>query len=427
MTRPPRVFFHLVLLIAAIVGAYWQAPTMAAGTAQARGIGQDAAAQAGPKRGGRRRPVGKRVRKVKPIRNEYIVVLDDDVIGEPGDGSPAESLADALVATYGGRVNRRFKHAINAFAATMTEAQATAMSDDVLVAYVEDDSEVSPTAVQSPATWGLDRIDQRPRTLNGSYGYTYTGSGVNVYVVDSGINTTHNEFGGRAFAMAGWDFVRDGRNGQDCYGHGTHVAGTIGGNTYGVAKRATLIAVRVLNCQGGGSVSMAIDAVDAIRVYGQKPAVVNMSLRYAASIGLDTAVTNSVNVGFTFVVAAGNDVVDACTVSPARAAGTITVGATNQYDQRASFSNWGRCVDVWAPGVDVISASHQNTINIASMSGTSMASPHVAGAAAIYLSAYPSAQPPSVLSVIQNTATANLLTGIGVGSPNRLLYSLMQY
>lgn len=430
--RRPRTVLHVVLLLVALAGAFWQAPALSAGGAQARD-GKERAALDSPKNGRRQRPAGKRVRKAKPIRNEYIVVLDDEVIGEPGEGSPAESLADGLVAMYGGKVKRRFKHALNAFTATMTDAQAAAMSEDVLVAYVEENSEVNVAAVQTPTgSWGIDRIDQRPRTRNNSYAYTYTGSGVTVYVVDSGIATAHVEFGGRAFAQAGWDFMGDGRNGQDCHGHGSHVAGTIGGSTVGVAKHVTLVSVRILNCQGGGSIEAALAAVNAITAYGRKPAVVNMSVEVPGSYALDDAVTRSINAGFTYVVAAGNSGVDACTVSPARAAGTIAAGASDWNDQRAIFtnvksSNWGACVDVWAPGLAIISAAHTSTTGLVSLGGTSMASPHVAGAAAIYLSAYPGSTAAAVRSVILNTATVNALTGIGSTSPNRLLFSPMHY
>lgn len=428
----PHPLARLALIVALLGTAVWLSPTAAANGQIAPADGQEVAAQdrAGSKV--RRRPARKMVKKLKAIRNEYIVVLDDDVVGAPGDNSPAESLADALVATYGGKIRKRFKHAINAFTVRMTEAQATAMSEDTLVAYIEDDSEVTLAAVQSPATWGLDRIDQRPRTLTASYQYTYTGAGVTVFVVDTGITTNHVEFGGRAFAAAGWDFIGDGRNGQDCNGHGTHVAGTIGGSTVGVAKQATLVSVRVFDCVGKTRAGSILAAVNTITAYHRKPAVVNMSLSGPGDYALDAAVTNSVNAGITYVVAAGNDGVDACGVSPARAMGTITVGASDWNDQRAIFpfpgksSNWGRCVDVWAPGLSITSAASTSTNGLRVDSGTSMASPHVAGAAAIYLSAYPTATPSAVASIILNTATTGGLTGIGSTSPNRLLYSLLR-
>jgi subtilisin family serine protease len=369
------------------------------------------------------------VKKVKPVRNEYVVVLDDDVIGPPGENSPAEDLADQLVALYGGRVRERFKHAINGFLARMTAAEAEAMSQDPLVAFVEEQTEVSLSWIQSPVTWGLDRVDQRPRTLTNTYSYTYHGAGVNVYVVDTGIMTNHTEFGGRASAVL--DYIGDGRNGQDCHGHGTHVAGTIGGNTYGVAKSAKLFSVRVFNCAGVMPVGATLSAVNWITRYGRKPAVVNMSLT-SNDYGLDAAITNSVNSGITYVVAAGNSGIDACNVSPARAPGTITVGATDGADRRVVVpgswsSNWGGCLDVWAPGYNITSAGIASTTATFLNGGTSMAAPHVAGAAAIYLSAYPTATPLNVRSAVVNTATSGLLAGIGAGSPNKLLYSLLQY
>ncbi len=427
----PRFFGHLALIVTLFGLVGWVSPAATASSPQTPGVGQEAAEQDHQKGKIRRKPAKKLVKKAKAIRNEYIVVLDDDVIGAPGERSPAESVADSLVSAYGGKVRDRFKHAINAFTATMTEAEAQAMSEDALVAYIQEESEVTLSAVQSPATWGLDRVDQRPRTLTASYSYTYMGTGVNVYVVDTGIRTNHVDFGGRAFAAAGWDFIRDGRNGQDCHGHGTHVAGTIGGNTVGVAKRATLISVRVFDCNGTTRTGAILSAVNTITAYHQKPAVVNMSLETPPDYALDSAITNSVNAGITYVVAAGNSGVDACSISPARAVGTITVGATDWNDQRAVFtttksSNWGACVDVWAPGHSITSAAHTTTNGLRADSGTSMASPHVAGAAAIYLSAFPSATPATVRSIILNTATTGRLTGIGSGSPNRLLYSLLR-
>jgi subtilisin family serine protease len=279
----------------------------------------------------------------------------------------------------------------------------------------------------------LDRVDQRPLSpLSRTYAYNYAGAGVNVYVIDTGIRLDHTEFGGRATWLV--DYIQDGRNGQDCYGHGTHVAGTIGGRTYGVAKAATLYSVRVFDCAAKTRVGAIAAAVDFVTRYHRKPAVVNMSLGGPIDYTLDTAVTNSVNAGITYVVSAGNTGVDACGVSPARAPGTITVGATDGADRRvvvttptAWASNYGTCVDVWAPGFNITSAGIASSTAAAVMGGTSMAAPHVAGAAAIYLSAYRLATPTQVRNAILNTATANRLTGIGTGSPNRLLYSLMQY
>jgi len=423
------VKFTLIVALTALLG--WVSPSATAIGHPSQGIGQEQPGQNGPKEEALRKPEKKFVKKAKAIRGEYIVVLDDAVVGQPGEHSWAADVAEVLVATYGGKVRDRFKHAINAFTVSMTEAEAQAMSDDAMVAYVQEESEVSVAAVQTPATWGLDRIDQRPRALTNSYSYDYAGAGVVVYVVDTGIRTNHVDFGGRAFAGAGWDLIGDGANGQDCHGHGTHVAATIGGNAVGVAKRATLQSVRVFNCYGKTGSGTFLKAVDLITAYAHKPAVVNMSLTAGGiDTALDAAISRSVKAGITYVVAAGNDGVDACNSSPARSPGTITVGATNWLDQRAVFgvggSNWGACVDVWAPGHSIVSAAHTSTNGWVAMSGTSMASPHVAGAAAIYLSVYPTATPASVRTVIANTATVGLLTGIGSTSPNRLLYSLMR-
>jgi subtilisin family serine protease len=420
----------LIVTLAAFLGRV--SPAATANGRQSNGGGQQQTGQEGPKGKALHKPEKRFIKKEKPIRGEYIVVLDDDVVGQPGERSWTAGVPEILVRTYGGKVRDRFQHAINAFTASMTEAEAQAMSEDSLVAYVQEESEVSIAAVQSPATWGIDRIDQRPRTLTNSYSYDYTGAGVVVYVVDTGIRTNHVDFGGRAFAGAGWDLIGDGANGQDCHGHGTHVAATIGGNTFGVAKRATLQSVRVFNCYGKTGSGTFLKAVDLITAYARRPAVVNMSLTAGGiDLALDAAISRSVNSGITYVVAAGNYGVDACNSSPARSPGTITVGATNWLDQRAMFdggsSNWGACVDIWAPGHSILSASHTSTTGSASMSGTSMASPHVAGAAAVYLSVYRTATPAQVRSIISNTATVGVLTGIGSTSPNRLLYSLMRY
>jgi subtilisin family serine protease len=253
---------------------------------------------------------------------------------------------------------------------------------------------------------------------------------VNVYVIDSGIRTDHTEFAGRAFAAA--DAINDGWSGQDCHGHGTHVAGTIGGKTYGIAKSAYLYSVRALDCSNNGTVSGITAAVNWVTRYHRKPAVVNMSLGgpTGTDYTMDLAVNNSSNAGITYVVSAGNSGADACGFSPARAAGAITVGATDGADRRVVdatwSSNYGACVDIWAPGYGIQSAGRTSTTAAAIMGGTSMASPHVAGAAAIYLSAYPYATPTQVRNAIISTATQGRLTGIGATSPNRLLYSLMR-
>ena len=425
-----RSFLFVLVLAVAIGMATASSKAQGnAGAAQGRAPVVEEPGGNSAKAKGRGKPSAKLVHKAKGLRDQYIVVLDDGLIGAPGDNPHVDSIAESLVATYGGKLRERFKHAINGFSVTMTEAQAQAMSQDTLVAWVEQEAEMTLNVVQSPAVWGLDRIDQRVRTLTNSYSYSYGGAGVNVYVVDSGIKTNHVEFGGRAVMVK--DYILDGRNGQDCTGHGTHVAGTIGGARYGVAKSPYLYGLRVFDCYGKTRTNAVLSAVNWITAYHRKPAVVNMSLGGPTDYALDTAVTNSVNRGITYVVAAGNEGQDACSVSPARAPGTITVGATNGYDQRAIFtttksSNWGACLDIWAPGLSITSAGISSTTEAVYKSGTSMASPHVAGAAAIYLSTYPGATPAQVRSAIVTYATTGRLTGIGSTSPNRLLYSLLR-
>ena len=361
-------------------------------------------------------------KKEKAVPGQYIVVLDNVAAGEPGPYSQAEQITDVLVAAYGGKVKAHYKHALNGYAAEMTEDEALALSEDPRVQFVEEDQVYTADATQSGATWGLDRIDQRNRPLSGTYTYNWTGSGVRAYIIDTGIRTTHSQFGGRAAVSA--DFVGDGRNGQDCNGHGTHVAGTVGGSTYGVAKSVSLRAVRVLNCQGSGTTSGVISGVDWVRANHIKPAVANMSLGGGASSALDTAVNNAINAGVTFAVAAGNENQNACNVSPARTAAAITVGATTSTDARASYSNFGTCLDLFAPGSSITSAWSTSDTATNTISGTSMASPHVAGVAALYLQGHTTASPATVRNAIVNGATTNVVTGAGTGSPNRLLYSL---
>ena len=361
-------------------------------------------------------------KKEKAIHGKYVVVLKDEATGDPGAFSQADQVIDVLVAAYNVKANNRFKHAINGFAAEMTEGEALALSEDPRVEFVEEDQVYTADATQTGATWGLDRIDQRNRPLNGTYIYNWTGSGVRAYIIDTGIRTAHTQFGGRATVSA--DFVGDGRNGQDCNGHGTHVAGTVGGSTYGVAKSVSLRAVRVLNCSGSGSTSGVIAGVNWVAANRQLPAVANMSLGGGASSALDTAVNNAINAGVTFAVAAGNSNANACNFSPARTAAAITVGATTSTDARASYSNFGSCVDIFAPGSSITSAWSTSNTATNTISGTSMASPHVAGAAALYLQANPGASNATVRNALVNNATTNVLTGVGTGSPNRLLYTL---
>jgi subtilisin family serine protease len=354
------------------------------------------------------------------IANHYIVVLDDAVVGEKGQHSIAPYIAAEMAANYKGKIKHVYQHAINGFAVEMSEAEAEVLSLDFRVKFVEEDGVVTADATQTNPPWGLNRIDQRNLPLNATYVYNWTGAGVRAYIIDTGILTTHTQFGGRASNV----FDAFGGNGADCNGHGTHVAGTVGGSTYGVAKSALLRGVRVLDCNGSGSNSGVIAGVDWVRVNHIAPAVANMSLGGGVSTALDTAVNNLSNAGVTIAVAAGNSNANACNSSPARAANAITVGSTTRTDARSSFSNFGTCVDLFAPGSAILSSWFSSNTATATLSGTSMASPHVAGVAALYKQANPSASTTTIRNAIVNNATTGVVTNPGTGSPNRLLYSL---
>lgn len=363
-----------------------------------------------------------KLRKVSnKIENSYIVVLDDEVVGEKGLFSIAPYIASELATNHGGKLKHVYQNALNGFAVEMTEEQAEALSNDFRVKFVEEDGVVTADATQSNPPWGLDRIDQRNRPLNAIYTFNWTGAGVRAYVIDTGIRTSHTQFGGRASNV----FDAFGGSGADCHGHGTHVAGTIGGSTYGVAKSSMPRGVRVLDCNGSGSNSGVIAGVDWVRLNHIAPAVANMSLGGGISTALDTAVNNLHNANVTIAVAAGNNNgANACNNSPARAANAITVGSTTQTDARSSFSNIGTCLDIFAPGSGILSAWFSSNTATATLSGTSMASPHVAGVAALYKQANPSASSTTIRNAIVNNATTNVITNAGTGSPNRLLYSL---
>ena len=346
------------------------------------------------------------------IPDSYIVVM------KPATAT-TRSIKTGLAKKFGGTVEQDFGAALNGFEATMSETEAKRLAADPKVAYVEQNQTVSLLATQTGATWGLDRIDQRARPLSTTYTYPRTASNVTAYIIDTGIRFAHGDFGGRA--TSGYDAV-DGGTADDCNGHGTHVAGTVGGATWGVAKAVRLVGVRVLNCSGSGTNAGVIAGVNWVTQNARKPAVANMSLGGGASTALDNAVANSIASGVSYALAAGNSSANACSSSPARVPSAITVGATTSTDARASYSNYGTCLDIFAPGSSIKSAWYTSNTATNTISGTSMASPHVAGVAALVLSANPSFTPQQVRDNLVNSATPNVVTSPGTGSPNRLLF-----
>ncbi len=351
------------------------------------------------------------------IPGSFIVVFKPDAADPPG-------LADRLVREHGGTVHFAYSSALKGFAGELPERAVEALKHNPNVAYVEPDMTVQlfggGTQPAPPAPWGLDRVDQRTLPLSASYTWGTSGAGVSVYIIDTGIRTTHVDFGGRAV----WDFnaVKGKDPDTDCFGHGTHVAGTVGGTTYGVAKGVSLHAVKVLDCTGSGRWSWVIAGIDWVTAHAAKPAVVNMSLGGPRNQAANDAVAASIASGVTYAIAAGNSSTDACTFSPASEPTALTVGATTKLDALASYSNIGPCVDLFAPGTSILSDWIRNDTDAVYLSGTSMATPHVTGAAALYLETHPTASPAAVASYLLAAATRDRITDVGTGSPNLLLF-----
>ncbi len=364
---------------------------------------------------------GEILRSENAVAGSYIVVLKDSAVGGRAGTQQAgvAAAATTLAAKYGATVRHTYGDALNGFAAQLSEKAAKRLAADPAVAYVEQDGLVSTTATQTNPPWGLDRIDQRALPLNQAYTYVSTGTGVTAYIIDTGIRISHTDFGGRA--SHGFDAIDNTLPADDCNGHGTHVAGTTGGRVYGVAKNVRLVGVRVLNCAGSGTWAQVIAGINWVTSNHQtgQPAVANMSLGGSFNASVNNAVANSIADGVTYAVAAGNSNANACNFSPASTPTAITVGATTNTDAKASFSNTGSCVDIWAPGVGILSAWYTSNTATSSLSGTSMASPHVAGAAARVLQNNPAWPPAQVASYLVANATP-----IAVG---RLLYLAPTY
>ena len=353
-------------------------------------------------------------------RKTFIVVLKDSV----GHASP---VAAEHSQRFGGSVEHVYEHALKGYAGTFAEGRLGSLLSDARVASVELDGEMTTSVTQTGATWGIDRIDQRNLPLSGTFTYTRTGAGVKAYIIDTGIHASHTQFGGRV--VQGRDTVDGALPAADCHGHGTHVAGTVGGSIHGVAKGVTLVAVRVLNCSGSGSTSGVIAGVDWVtgnHAAGQ-PAVANMSLGGGASTALDNAVRNSIADGVSYAVAAGNGnifgmAVNACNGSPSRVAEAMTISATDSTDRKASWANFGNCVDWFAPGVSITSAWYTSNTATNTISGTSMATPHTAGVAAQYLQSNPTASPATVRTTLFNLTTKGIVTSSRTTN-NHLLFT----
>ncbi|GAQ56190.1 S8 family peptidase [Streptomyces acidiscabies] len=350
------------------------------------------------------------------VKDSYIVTLKSQA------GLKSASVAGKnLIKEYGGEVDKTFGAALNGYTATLSAQEARRLAADPSVASVEQNQTVRlADTTQSSAPWGLDRVDQAALPLSGTYTYPDSaGSGVTAYVIDTGVRITHAQISGRA--TYGYDAVDGDTTAADGNGHGTHVATTIAGSTYGVAKKAKIVAVRVLDNSGSGTTAGVIAGVDWVTANHSGPSVANLSLGGGASASLDTAVRNSIASGVTYAIAAGNSNVDASSSSPARVTEAITVGATTNTDARASYSNYGSVLDIFAPGSSITAGWYTSDTATNTISGTSMATPHVAGAAAVYLAGHTSATPTQVATALVSGSTTNVVTSPGSGSPNRLL------
>ncbi|MFW6713529.1 S8 family serine peptidase [Acinetobacter pittii] len=355
------------------------------------------------------------------IKNQYIVILNKDV------GSSNE-FAQGIAKQHGGKVLQTYDAVLKGFAIYLPDVAGTAfveaMKKNPKVVSIENDTIMKVDATtQSTPDWGLDRIDQKNLPLDSAYSYLQTGSGTTAYIVDTGILSTHQQFSGRV--LSGYTAISDGNGTSDCHGHGTHVAGTVGGSTYGVAKNVSLVPIRILGCDGSGASSNVIAGLDWILKNGKKPAVVNMSLGGEANASLDSAVENLFNNGYVMVVAAGNSNTDACSSSPARVSKAITVAATDSTDTRASYSNYGSCVDIFAPGSQINSSWIGSNTATKVLNGTSMATPHVVGVVAEMLQSTPTATPQTISNNLLNQASNNVVKNPS-DSPNRLLYKSAQ-
>jgi subtilisin family serine protease len=353
------------------------------------------------------------------IPGSYVVVLRPDAV----PSARVRPTATDLAAQFGGTLGFTYAAATRGFSVTMEPDRARQLAAHRSVAYVQQNLTYRTTGTQpDPPSWGLDRIDQPGATLDASYTYPNPGTGVHAYILDTGVRTTHQDLAGRA--THGWDFVDDDADASDCHGHGTHVAGTVAGTAYGVAKEARIVGVRVLDCSGSGTTARVIAGVNWVTENAHRPAVANMSLGVKGSDrAIEDAVRSSIAAGVPYVVSAGNDHEDSCGYSPARVPAAVTVGATSKGDARAWFSNHGGCVDIFAPGEEIVSLGGTGDSALDTKSGTSMAAPHVAGVVALILAVDPDATPEQVTRTLLADATSGAVTDRGTGSPNRLLHT----